>query len=83
MLAGKGANRKRNQEGDGMKVKNISQLRDVMIDNLEQVRNDRRMVPQAKEASNAAGKILGTIKVQLEYHKLRKDIPSIPFMDVK
>ena len=63
-------------------IKNIDELRAELIKNYEAVRDDRRMVVQAKEVSNAAGKILGTIKVQLEYSKLNETKPSIPFLDV-
>lgn len=33
-----------------------------------------------KEKSNAAGKIIKSAAVQLEYAALRKDRPEIPFM---
>jgi hypothetical protein len=34
-----------------------------------------------KELNNAAGKIINTIKVELEYASLRKEKPQIRFLD--
>jgi hypothetical protein len=33
-----------------------------------------------KELSNAAGKIIGTCKVQIEYAHARKEVPNIEFL---
>jgi hypothetical protein len=33
--------------------------------------------------ANLAGKMINSAKVQLEYHALRKDTPSIKFLHVK
>lgn len=37
----------------------------------------------AKEITNACGKAINSLKVRLEYHGLRKEKPSIKFLDVK
>ena len=35
----------------------------------------------AMEINNTAGKIIGSLKVQLVYHALRKESPTIPFLE--
>jgi len=62
------------------KPKNISQLRDDLLDAFEMVKVDPRRANQVKEMSNAAGKILGTLKAELEYAVIRGEKPIIPFI---
>ena len=59
---------------------NIDELRLQLLDAFDSVRTDPRRVNQVKEMSNAAGKILGTVKCQLEYALLRSECPDIPFL---
>lgn len=44
------------------------------------VKEDPRRANQVKEMSNAAGKVLGTVKAQLEYALMRGEEPEIPFL---
>jgi len=62
------------------KPKNISELRDQLLEAFELVKTDPRRANQVKEMTNAAGKVLGTIKAELEYAQLRSEEPEIPFM---
>jgi hypothetical protein len=62
------------------KPTDISQLRDQLIEAFVWVKEDPRRANQVKEMTNAAGKVLGTIKSQLEYAYLRGEMPEIPFL---
>ena len=62
------------------KPKDINELRDQLLDAFESVKLDPRRANQVKEMTNAAGKVLGTIKAQLEYAMLRQERPSIEFL---
>lgn len=58
----------------------ITQLRDELLDAFEALRGDPRRAMQVKELTNTAGKIIGTVKSQMEYSLLRGEEPEIGFM---
>jgi len=60
--------------------KDIKELRQQLLEAFDQVRQDPRRAIQAKETANLAGKVLGTIKVELEYAMMRGEEPDIPFL---
>ena len=60
--------------------KDINQLRDQLLDAFDWVKQDPRRANQVKEMANAAGKILGTVKAQLEYAVIEGEEPEIPFL---
>jgi hypothetical protein len=62
------------------KPNDINELRDQLLDAFDWVKTDPRRAAQVKEMSNAAGKVLGTVKAQLEYSLLRGEEPDIPFL---
>ena len=62
------------------KPQNITDLRDQLLDTFTEVKGDPRRVNQAKETANVAGKIIATLKAQLEYSLMRGEEPDIPFM---
>ena len=62
------------------KPKDITELRDALLDAFESLKADPRRMLQTKELTNTAGKIIGTVKSQLEYALLRGEEPEIPFM---
>lgn len=62
------------------KPANITELRDSLLDAYEWVKEDPRRANQVKEMTNAAGKAISTIKMELEYANLRKEKPEIPFL---
>lgn len=61
---------------------NINELRHELCKVFEELRVQKIEPSEAKELNNTAGKILGSIKVQLEYSSLLKTNPVIPFLDV-
>lgn len=62
------------------KSKDITELRNELLEAFEWVRADPRRANQVKEMVNAAGKVVATIKTQLEYALLRGEQPEIDFM---
>jgi len=62
------------------KPKDINDLRDQLLDAFDWVKGDPRRANQVKEMVNAAGKILGTVKAQLEYSMLKGEEPDVPFL---
>ena len=61
--------------------KNIEELRAGLLDAYEWVKADHRRASQVKEMTNAAGKVIGSLKLELEYSMLRKEQPNIPFLN--
>ena len=59
---------------------NATELRDHLCETFKQLSSGQINVKVACELSNMAGKISGTTKMQLEYAKLRKEKPDIPFL---
>jgi len=60
--------------------KNITELRNDLLDSFEQVKKDPRRLAQAGELANTAGKIIASVKIQLEYSLLLNQEPVIPFL---
>lgn len=62
-------------------MKNMREVREqltVVFDGLL----SGRIAPQvATEMNNAAGKIISTLKIELAYHALRRESPTIEFLE--
>ena len=61
-------------------MKNITELRDNLTALFSQLKDGTIDVKAASEMNNTAGKIINTLKVQLEYAALRKEAPDVDFM---
>jgi len=57
----------------------ITELRNELQVIFRELRDGKLEPRQAKEMNNAAGKIIGTLKVELEYSHLRGEKPKIAF----
>lgn len=64
-------------------MNNINELRTELCNAFDWVKKDPKRALQVKEMSNAAGKIINTVRVQLEYSAIRKEVPNIEFLNVK
>lgn len=62
------------------KPNDINELRDSLLEAYEMLSRDPKRVVQVGELANTAGKILGTVKAQMEYAVARGEEPDIPFM---
>jgi hypothetical protein len=63
-----------------MKTKNVSDLRNNILEVFDALRAGEIEPKAAVEMSNAAGKAISAAKVQLAYHALRGEVPVIPFL---
>ena len=61
-------------------IKNIADLSEDLCRLYEDLRGGKIEAKEAIEANNTAGKIISAAKVQLAYHALRGEQPSIPFL---
>ncbi len=64
-------------------MKTMTELRKKLTKVFDGVVSGEMELKTAGEANNAAGKIINTVRTQLEYHKLRKDTPEIEFLQCK
>lgn len=59
----------------------IIELRDKLSILMDEIKDEVVSTHIASEITNAAGKILGTLKVELEYAALKKKEPNITFLE--
>ena len=58
-----------------------TELRAALCETIAAVRA-KEMTPDAAEAiSNASGKVIASLRVELEYRRMRGEVPALPFMD--
>lgn len=62
-------------------MKNVTELRTELAGLFEQLRAGAIDVKVASEMNNTAGKIINSIKVELEYNKLSKNSNKIEFLE--
>jgi hypothetical protein len=62
-------------------MKTINELRDELLQLFTDVKEGATDVKVAGEMNNTAGKIINSVKAELEYAALRKVDPVIPFLD--
>jgi hypothetical protein len=62
-------------------MNNINELRQSLSDNYTQMKSGNMKIALGKELSNAAGKILSSVKVELEYAKMLNEKPDIQFLN--
>ena len=58
----------------------MTELRDQLLDLFTDIGDGAVDLKVAKEKSNAAGKIIKSVSVQLEYAIARTETPDIPFL---
>ena len=64
-------------------MRNVVELREELSRVFIGLKEGAVQSKDASEMANLAGKMINSAKVQLEYHALRKDKPSIKFLHVK
>jgi hypothetical protein len=62
------------------KTTTVTQLRNEMLNVFDGLRAGTIQPAEAKELSNASGKIINSAKLQLEYMVQRKEKPEIDFI---
>ena len=61
-------------------MQNITDLRASLADNYEQMKADQMELKLGKELANTAGKIISSLKVELEYNSMMGIRNTIPFL---
>jgi len=61
-------------------MKTIADLRSELCDTFDDLRAGNVTPKVASEMNNSAGKIINTLKIQLDYHTMTKTKPNIPFL---
>ena len=61
-------------------MKTIRELREQVIETTEGLESGSIDLKIAAEMNNCVGKIINTVRAQLEYAKLRKEKPQIDFL---
>jgi hypothetical protein len=62
-------------------INDIENLRKRLLNAVEEIDDDPASVVQAREIGNLAGKVIGTIRCELEYARITKRKPVIPFLE--
>ena len=58
----------------------MNELRAVLADEIAKIREGTTTAAQVNAISNATGKILSTVRLEMEYYKLVGGTPNIPMM---
>lgn len=61
-------------------MQNMKDLRDSLLDNYNKMKSKEMDLKEGKELSNCAGKVIQSIKVELEYQALTGNIKEIDFL---
>jgi len=64
-------------------MQNIKQLREMLTENFELLKDDKLEKGKAKEMSNAAGKIIATVTTELKYQQHLGQKEKINFLEYK
>ena len=62
-------------------MKNLDQVRDRLSTIFDKLESGEIDAKKAAEFANLAGKMINSAKVQVEYYALKKEVPSISFLD--
>jgi len=62
-------------------IKTIDDIRTVLVDEINKIRSGSTTAANVNAVTNATGKILSTVKLELEYNKLLGKTPHIPFIE--
>ena len=66
-----------------MKKMDINSLRTILAEEIIKLRNEETTPANVNAITNATGKILSTVKLEMEYNKLLGRTPSIDFIELK
>lgn len=61
-----------------MKSLTLNELRTILSEQIEKIRAGQATAASVNAISNATGKILSSVKLELEYHKMVGKTPNMP-----
>lgn len=59
---------------------NLNELRGILADEIQNLRDGAQTAANVNAICNATGKILSTVKLQMEYARLTGRTPNIPLL---
>jgi len=65
-----------------MKKMNINTLREILAEEIDKLRKGKTTPANVNAVTNATGKILSTVKLEIEYSKLLGKTPRIDFIKI-
>jgi hypothetical protein len=68
--------------GRHIKLFHEGQLRESLTDNYERMKAGKMPLGMGKELANTAGKVINSVKIELEYQTLMKTADEIDFLKV-
>lgn len=66
-----------------MAIKNMNDIRAILCDEIEKLRENKTTAANVNAVTNATGKILSTIKLEMEYAKLTNKTPKNSFIQLE
>lgn len=63
-----------------MKIKNVEDLRNHLLSSIEKVQNKKMNIEELSILSKASEAIFSSVKMQLTYNGMRKEVPNIEFL---
>jgi len=61
-------------------MQNITELRNSLLDNYSKMKSKEMELKEGKELANTAGKVLSSLKIELEYQSLTGNKKDIDFL---
>ena len=62
-------------------LKTVNDMRTMLTEEIVKLRNGETNAANVNAIVNATGKILSTVKMEIEYNKLLGKVPIIPFIE--
>lgn len=62
-------------------IKTVNDLRSILAEEIAKIRAGTTTAANVNAITNATGKILSTVKMEIEYNKLLGKTPHIPFIE--
>lgn len=66
-----------------MPIKNMNDIRAMLCEEIEKLRKNKTTAANVNAVTNATGKILSTIKLEMEYAKLSNQKPKNSFIQLE
>ena len=63
------------------KIKTVNDLRAILTEEIEKIRTGQTTAANVNAITNATGKILSSVKMEIEYNKLIGKTPKIEYFD--
>lgn len=61
-------------------LKTVNEVREILADEIQKLRRGDNTAVNVNAVVNAVGKILSSVKLELEYNKIIGKTPDIPFI---